>query len=58
MGMMPIGALITGTLASIIGAPYTMIINGLSCLIASLVFASKVEKLMSLSHPIIKNNYR
>jgi len=57
MGMMPIGALITGTLASIIGAPYTMIINGFSCLIASLVFASKVEKLMSLSHPIIKNNY-
>ncbi|MGQ9706359.1 MAG: MFS transporter [bacterium] len=57
MGMMPIGALITGTFASLIGAPYTMIINGLSCLIASLVFARKVEKLRSLSHLIIKDNY-
>jgi len=58
MGMMPFGALITGTLASIIGAPYTMIINGLSCLIASLVLSTKIEKLMGLAHPIIKNNYR
>ncbi len=38
MGMMPIGTLIAGSVASAIGAPLTLRINGVVCILASLIF--------------------
>ena len=38
MGMAPFGALLAGALASRIGAPYTVALGGLLCIVGSLVF--------------------
>ncbi len=52
MGMMPVGSLIAGYLANKIGTPTTLMISGLCCTLASLVFAAKVPILKSMVHPI------
>lgn len=52
MGMMPVGSLTAGYLASKIGTPNTLMISGLCCALASLVFAAKVPLLKSMVHPI------
>jgi len=38
---MPFGSLFAGSLASRIGAPHTLLISGISCLIGMLLFVSK-----------------
>jgi MFS family permease len=52
VGMTPIGSLISGTLASAIGTPNTVLIGGLSCLTGALVFARQIPGLKKAIHPI------
>ncbi len=52
VGMTPIGSLISGTLASTIGTPNTVLIGGLSCLTGALVFARQIPRLKKAIHPI------
>ncbi|MEI9478371.1 MAG: MFS transporter [Deltaproteobacteria bacterium] len=55
MGMMPFGSLLAGTLAHTIGAPQTVLIGGMCCLVGALLFARKLPLLRSLSRPIYIN---
>jgi MFS family permease len=41
-GMMPFGNLLAGGMASHIGSPYTVLIGGICCIIASILFATRV----------------
>lgn len=52
VGMLPFGNLITGTLASAIGAPHTMLVTGILCVLASIVFASRLAQWRSFAYPI------
>lgn len=52
MGMMPFGSLLAGSLASSIGAPNTLMISGLSCILGSLIFAIKLPLLKDMIRPI------
>jgi len=54
MGMSPIGSLVSGALAKIIGPETTLVIGGLICLIASLVFAINIPALRKAIHPIYR----
>lgn len=45
MGMAPFGALLAGTIAGYIGAPYTVMIGGSVCILGSIVFALNLPKL-------------
>ncbi|MGZ3593663.1 MAG: MFS transporter [Syntrophales bacterium] len=51
-GMAPIGNLFAGALASWIGAPTTLILSGLSCIIGSLLFALKLPHIRKKVRPI------
>jgi len=52
MGMTPFGSLLAGSLASKIGAPNTLIIGGIWCLIGSVVFASRLPALRKIVQPV------
>jgi len=52
IGMAPLGNLFAGTLASWIGAPYTLIISGATCIIGSLFFALKLPQIRKKVRPI------
>ena len=52
MGMTPFGSLLAGSLASQIGALYTVMISGISCILGSLMFAKKLPMLRLLARPI------
>lgn len=52
VGMTSFGSLLSGALASRIGATGTILIGGASCLIASLIFASRLPKLQEMARPI------
>ncbi len=52
MGMAPFGSLAGGSLAGRIGAPYTLIIGGASCLLGSFVFAKKLPLVRKMVRPI------
>ena len=52
MGMTPFGSLLAGSLASKIGAPNTLIIGGICCLIGSVVFASRLPALRKIVQPV------
>ena len=45
MGMAPLGALLAGTLAGIMGAPYTVALGGAVCILGSLVFFLRLPNL-------------
>lgn len=45
MGMAPFGALLAGTIAGYIGAPYTVMIGGSVCILGSIIFALNLPKL-------------
>jgi MFS family permease len=42
MGMMPIGSLFAGGLADKIGAPYTLLLGGISSIVGAIVFARNI----------------
>jgi MFS family permease len=52
MGTMPIGSLVGGVLAQRIGAPWTVRIGGIGCVIAAMVFRAKRPALRKLVEPI------
>ena len=52
MGMAPLGSLLAGILASKIGAMNTLVISGLSCVIAALIFSTRVPSLRKILQPI------
>jgi len=52
IGVAPFGSLLAGSLASAIGAPYTLIVGGLLCIAGSVVFASRLPYLRVLLRPI------
>lgn len=52
MGTATLGSLFTGTIASLIGAPRTLLIGGVCCIIGSLVFLSKLPQIREKIHPI------
>ncbi|AFY46744.1 arabinose efflux permease family protein [Nostoc sp. PCC 7524] len=52
LGMIPVGSLLGGALASRIGAPNTLIIDGIACIIGSIVFYRKLPTLKKLVQPI------
>ncbi len=52
MGTAPFGSLAGGSLAGIIGAPYTLAIGGVLCMLGSFLFAKKLPALRTMVHPI------
>lgn len=52
VGMLPFGNLITGSLASAVGAPYTMLITGILCVAASITFTSRLPQWRTFAYPI------
>ncbi len=52
VGTAPFGSLLAGALASSLGAPNTLIIGGISCVLGAAVFASKLSELRKIVHPI------
>ncbi|MEK7309319.1 MAG: hypothetical protein AAB038_00695 [Planctomycetota bacterium] len=52
MGIMPLGILLAGSVASVIGAPAILAIGGGVCILAALVFASQLGKIRKSIHPI------
>jgi MFS family permease len=52
MGMVPLGNLLAGVLASQIGAPLTVAIGGGLCVVGAIVFGRNLPALRKLVHPI------
>jgi len=52
MGMAPLGSLFAGSMASWVGATNALIIGGIACILASLVFAGKIPELKRITSPI------
>ncbi|MCC5636844.1 MFS transporter [Nostoc sp. CHAB 5844] len=52
LGMIPIGNLIGGGIADIIGAPNTLIIDGIACIVASIFFSRQLPALRQMVIPI------
>lgn len=52
MGMVPFGSLLAGTLADRIGAPGTIMIGGIACILGSFLFARKLPLLREMARPI------
>jgi len=52
MGMMPFGSLLAGFLASHMGAPATVTIGGIACLLGAVVFAQRLPAMRKIVHPI------
>ena len=44
MGMVPLGSLLAGFMARVIGAPLTVSINGLWCIVGALVFSWRLQR--------------
>jgi len=51
MGTAPFGSLLAGYLASIIGAPNTLIIGGISCILGAIVFSKKLPEIKRTIRP-------
>jgi MFS family permease len=52
MGTMPIGSLLAGFLADLVGAPQTVLIGGLACLLGALAFSRALPALREQIRPI------
>jgi MFS family permease len=52
LGTFPIGSLLAGSMADIIGVTYTLMFGGVSCLVGSLVFAWRLPMLMKDVRPV------
>ncbi|MCX5854978.1 MAG: MFS transporter [Deltaproteobacteria bacterium] len=52
IGVMPLGNLFAGTMASWIGAPNTLIVSGIACIIGSLIFAVNLPQIRKEVRPI------
>ncbi|MBN3909786.1 MAG: MFS transporter [Nostoc sp. NMS1] len=52
LGMIPVGNLLGGILASRIGAPNTLIIDGIACILGSIFFSRQLPTLRKIMRPI------
>jgi MFS family permease len=52
MGMVPFGSLLAGGLANKIGAPNTVMMGGVACILGSAMFAKKLPSLRKIARPI------
>ena len=52
MGMVPFGSLLAGSLAGTIGAPGTLMISGIACMLGAIVFAAHLPSLRKQIRPI------
>jgi MFS family permease len=52
LGMIPVGNLLGGILASRIGAPNTLIIDGIVCILGSIIFSRQLPALRQIMRPI------
>mgnify|MGYP001176973552 CR=1 FL=1 len=52
MGMVPLGSLLSGSLAHAVGAPWTVILGGAGCLAGALWYARRLPALCRHIHPI------
>jgi MFS family permease len=52
LGMAPLGSLLAGSLADVIGTTATLKLGGLTCAVGSLVFATQLPHLRALVRPI------
>jgi MFS family permease len=52
VGMAPFGSLLAGALAHAIGAPRTVIVSGVACILGGLWFWSRLPKLRTQMRPI------
>ncbi|MBD2253461.1 MFS transporter [Nostoc parmelioides] len=52
LGMIPVGNLLGGALANRIGAPNTLIIDGIACIVGSILFQRELPALRKLMMPI------
>ncbi|MDO9586004.1 MAG: MFS transporter, partial [Syntrophales bacterium] len=52
MGTIPLGSLLAGGFADLIGAPYTLIIGGFCCILGALIYARKLPLLQDMVRSI------
>jgi len=52
MGMMPIGSLLSGLMSRLVGAPVTILLNGLFCIAGAIFFSKNLTALRRQVHPI------
>jgi MFS family permease len=52
MGVAPFGSLFAGSLASRIGAPSTLVITGICCILGALLFHRKLPEIRKIVRPI------
>jgi len=52
MGTVPFGSLLGGAVAAKIGAPHTILLSGVCCVIGAVMFARELPELRKLIHPI------
>lgn len=52
IGMAPLGSLLAGTLADMIGTPATLLISGVAVVLGSIAFASQLPELRKQVHPV------
>jgi MFS family permease len=55
MGMAPVGSLVAGGVATQLGAPQTVRLGGMCCLVGALVFALHLPALGAIVRPIYTN---
>ncbi len=52
MGMVPLGSLLAGLMARLAGAPLTVLLNGLGCIVGSLLFFRQLPAMRRQLHPV------
>jgi MFS family permease len=52
MGTAPFGSFLAGSMASVFGAPNTLIIGGILCVLGAVIFANKLTDLRKMTRPI------
>jgi MFS family permease len=52
VGMSPFGSLLAGTLAHVIGAPWTVVASGAACILGSIWFLTQMGKIRPIMRPI------
>lgn len=55
MGMAPFGSLIAGGLAGLVGAPHTLLVGGMLCIVGAFLFSGKILSATALLHPLEKD---
>jgi MFS family permease len=52
LGTAPFGSLFAGSMANWIGAPYTLMICGITCILGAIIFACKLQEIKKMIWPI------